>query len=737
MPIETKFHAPRQRKEWVERAELIQYLVSAHIKVVIIDAPAGSGKTILAAQWRASAMESRPFAWLSLDQGDNDPSRLWWYIVEALRRACPELEGEGTLPDPRGQDLDIEETVLPGLVNRLAALSGPVVLMLDDYHLVTESRCHQQMTFLLLHLPPTVQLVIITRSEPPLPLARLRAAGEMIELRGPELSFAPAEAASLVETVSAVKLSKPDLDVLVEHTEGWPAGLHLAALSLRGHSSPSDFVRQFTGSNRFVADFLAEEVLSRLPAEMRQFLARTAILDRFCAPLCDAVAGSADAADVIDILERQNLFIVPLDEIRQWFRYHHLFAQMLRGYLVRTEPDIVSALHGRASAWYRRSGSVGEAIDHALAAGDNTAAISLMASHWYAYVDSGQVATVRGWMRMLGDAAIAAEPVAAHCAAWAAALSGDRESVRRWIPVMAAARHEEPLPDGIRSLKSSVALLRCVYGFDGLRVMHESAETAVMLENDPTSPWYALARAALGFSLYLSGDAAAAEGALEQAVSSDSAIPTVHMLSLSILSLATVELGRLPRALALAHAARAVMTGTNLSRTPQGSLAYTAAGAVYAAQGRLREARTELEHAVNSRRRVPGISQWETIVATTMLARVLLDLGDGPGAAALVDEARLLLTSSPDGAEVQLARLDLVERRLARGSRATSLAQPLTERELVVLHQLQGPHSLREIGWELHLSANTIKTHVQAIYRKLGVSTRRDAVEQGRRAGLL
>ena len=279
----------------------------------------------------------------------------------------------------RAQVPDISELVLPSLVNELAALRAPVVVVLDDYHVISERSCHDQVAFLLSHLPPAVQLVLVTRADPPLPLARLRAAGEMAEVRAPELRFAPAEAATLVRTVAAVDLSEPDLADLVERTEGWPAGVYLAALSLRGHPSPSAFVRQFTGDNRFIVDFLAEEVLSRQPAEIRQFLTRTAVLDRFCAPLCDAVTGSANAAEIIDVIERDNLFVVPLDDNRQWYRYHHLFAQVLRGQLARTEPAIVPALHERASAWHRRSGSAEEAIDHALAAGDVAAAVDLIA----------------------------------------------------------------------------------------------------------------------------------------------------------------------------------------------------------------------------------------------------------------------------------------------------------------------------------------------------------------------
>lgn len=268
----------------------------------------------------ASTVEDRPFAWVSLDRGDDDPARLWLHVVSALQRACPQFDGVDFLRALHAPVPDISGTVLPGLVNELAELPAPVVVVLDD--VISDHSCHDQVTSLLSRLPAGVQLVLVTRADPPLRLARLRAAGEIAEVRTHELRFTTAQAAALVRTVAAVDLLKPDLADLVERTEGWPAGVYLAALSLRGHSSPTAFVRQFTGDNRFIVDFLAEEVLSRQPAEIRQFLTRTAVLGRFCAPLCDAVTGSASAAETIEIIERDNLFLVPLDDNRLWYRFH-------------------------------------------------------------------------------------------------------------------------------------------------------------------------------------------------------------------------------------------------------------------------------------------------------------------------------------------------------------------------------------------------------------------------------
>jgi LuxR family transcriptional regulator, maltose regulon positive regulatory protein len=736
--IETKLHAPAVREEWVPREDLVGYLAGcSSARLVLVEAPAGSGKTIAVAQWAASMLEERPFAWVSLDRGDDDPARLWLHVVSAVQRACPQFGGAGLVRALGAQGPDISGTVLPALVNELAGLAAPVVVVLDDYHVISDHSCHDQVALLLSRLPGGVQLVLVTRADPPLPLARLRAAGEVAEVGAPELRFTVAQAAALVRTVARVDLLGPDLADLVERTEGWPAGVYLAALSLRGHSSPGAFVRQFTGGNRFIAEFLAEEVLSRQPAEIRQFLTRTAVLGRFCAPLCEAVTGSAGAAQIIEILERDNLFLVPLDDSRVWYRFHHLFAQVLFGQLARTEPALVAVLHRRASAWHQRSGSAEEAIDHALAAGDAAAAVGLIADHWPAFMDNGQIGTVRGWLRWLGDDQVCADPVAAHCAAWCAALTGDPQSVRRWLPVLDSAEDNGALPDGIRSPRSSAALLRGSFGFDGIEVMRDAARTAAELENDPRSPWYALARTALGSALYLSGEPDAAAVPLTEALASAASISAARVAALSLLAVVRVEQGQTGQAQELVRTARQLVEDSDLAETQQGSSVWMATGAVYAAQGRTEEARTEFERALRIRRRWSGMTPWPVIDSMVRLAAVLSDLGERPAAAALAGEARqLLLTACPDGAQAQWDRLHRLERRLTR-PRPGVAGKPLTEREVTVLALLQSTLSLREIGHELYLSPNTVKTHARAAYRKLGVSTRQDAIARAHETGVL
>ena len=738
VPIETKLHAPAPRTEWVERPELTDYL-SAHAatKLVLVDAPAGFGKTTLMAQWRASAAERRPFAWVSLDPADNDPGRLWWHVISSVQRACPDFGGEDVLGTLRVQAPEFTATVLPSLVNALTALGRQVVLVLDDYHVITERACHQQLNFLLAHLPSSVQLVLTTRVDPPLRLGRLRAAGQLLDIRPSQLRLAPAHVAALVHAVSGVELIGSDLADLVARTEGWPAGVYLAALSLRGHPSPHEFIGQFSGDNRFIGDFLAEEVLSRQPPEVRQFLVRTSVLGRFCAPLGAAVSGVANPAEILGLLERDNLFIVPLDETRQWFRYHHLFRQVLRSHLARAEPDLVPALHQAASAWHQLHGSADEAICHAMASGDFRLAIDLIADYWFGYVSSGQVSTVHNWIRALGDGRIAASPLAAHCAAWTAAMSGDRQSARRWVPVIETAADEGPLPDGMRSLRSSAAMLRGAYGFDGLLVMRESAATAARLETDPTSPWYALARWALGYSLYMAGEPEAAARPLEEAARNEASLPLTRIVASATLALIAVEDGRLPRACELVHDALSLADRDDLRQTPSASLAHIAAGTVFAAQGQLDQARGELEQALQSRQGIAGSSPWPTFVATLTLGQVVLDQGNRARAERLAGAAREVLTELPDGADAQRARLEALEGRLASPRRAAVLAEPLTGREEAVLRLFDGDRSLRKIAKELYVSLNTVKTHTQSIYRKLGVSDRKDAVARGRDLGLL
>jgi LuxR family maltose regulon positive regulatory protein len=354
-------------------------------------------------------------------------------------------------------------------------------------------------------------------------------------------------------------------------------------------------------------------------------------------------------------------------------------------------------------------------------------------------MDAGRAATVRSWLRSLGDDNISTSPLAAHSAAWVAALTGDREAVWRWLPVVAAGGDQGPLPDGIRSLRSSAALLDGTFGANGLARMRVSAAQAVELETNPASPWYGVARSGYGAALYFCGEFEAASRQLEPLLLSGPSLALARLNASVMMSLVAVEQGRLGQAEQMADTARDMVADevAGLSQVPQASLAAIAVGAVLSAQGRFPEARDELEGALRARRRWSGVSPWPTVEVLLRLASVLLELDDQSGAGALLGEARDVLAAFPDGAAAQLDRLERLDRRLVGPPAAGLPAEPLSERERAVLQLLRGTLSAREIGQELCVSANTVKSHTRAVYRKLGVSTRHDAVRRGHELGII
>jgi LuxR family maltose regulon positive regulatory protein len=736
--VDAKTHVPEPRPEWIERSSLIRTLVdSRNARLVVISAPAGFGKTTLVAEWGASQDEDRPFAWVLLDEADNDPVSLWTTVVTSLNDAITGLDGDKLIGALKTETPDVERALLPRLLNALAARHEPVVLILDDYHVLHEPACHRQIETFIDRLPSSFQLALSTRTAPVLPLARYRASADIVEFDMGDLRFTREEAALFVRRISGLRLTDSDLDVLVERAEGWPAAVYLAALSLRESSDPAGFVRDFAGTNRLVIDYLSQEVLRPLPEEIRRYLFRMSIPDRLTASLGDAMSGTPNTADLLDYLERSNLFLVPLDDSRRWFRFHHLFRDVLHGELARSESDIVPVLHRRAGRWFADQGLVGDAIGHALAGGDHDNAAALLTRHWIEYVNVGRLATVRGWIESIGAARIGREPVTAICAAWVMALSGDRQATRHWLEVAQELPHEGPLPDGSPSVRFAVELIRAVFGFGGVPELLRSAETAVALEPDSTSRWYALARTVLGHGRYLTGDPDGAIGPLEDAAQSAAAVLTFRILALSILSLSLGELGR--SAVAGQHARTAVelVERAELAESATVTVAFTALGAVLAREGRYEEARPRLEHALIIRRRIVGLTPWPTLSTLLVLAEMSLDSGDQAAARAALHEAKDLVAAEADCGDHLRTLIVRLEQRLTGPPRRNPLCEPLTEREEAVLRLLRGDLSLREIGRELHVSSNTVKTHTRAVYRKLGVSSREDAIRRARDLGLL
>ena len=440
--LATKLYLPRLRPNVVSRPRLLERLNEGlHCKLTLISAPAGFGKTTLVSEWLAGG--TRPAAWLSLDEGENDPTRFLTYLVAALQTLAPTI-GEGVLTLLQSPQPPPPESILTALLNDLTTIKDQFVLVLDDYHVLDAKAVDQALTFLVEHLPPHMHLVITTREDPHLPLARLRARGQLTELRAADLRFTASEAAAFLNQVMGLSLSATDIARLSDRTEGWIAGLQLAALSMQGHQDVPGFIRAFAGDHRYIVDYLVEEVLERQPEPVRNFLLQTSILDRLSGPLCDAVTGQQEGQVRLEALERGNFFVVPLDEKRHWYRYHHLFAEVLSAHLLAEQPDQVATLHRRASEWYEQHGSMADAIRHALAAKDFPRAAGLVELVVPAMRPSRQEATLLGWLKALPDQLVRARPVLSVHYAGTLLVSGQLEGVEarlrdaeRWLDTKA------------------------------------------------------------------------------------------------------------------------------------------------------------------------------------------------------------------------------------------------------------------------------------------------------------
>jgi LuxR family transcriptional regulator, maltose regulon positive regulatory protein len=411
--VGTKLFVPRLRRGLVARPRLAERLGrGAESRLVLVSAPAGFGKTTLLAEWLApAAAEERSVAWLSLDESDGAAASFWTYVITALQVVVPGV-GTSALPLLQGARSPIE-TVLTMVVNDLTGAPHDVYLVLDDYHLVDGPDIQAGMAFLLEHIPPQLHLVVSTRADPALPLARLRAHGELVEVRAAELRFTIEEAAAYLNDAVGLDLAANDISTLSDRTEGWIAALQLAALSMQGLGDVAGFIAGFAGDDRYIVDYLVDEVLVRQSADVRGFLVQTCVLDRLCGPLCDAVTGQPGGKAMLESLDRGNLFVVPLDDSRRWYRYHHLFAGVLHAHLMDEQPDRVPLLHRRASQWYEGNGEPSAAIRHALAAGEVDRAADLVELAIPALRRGRQEATIRGGVDAIPDEVVGVRPVLA------------------------------------------------------------------------------------------------------------------------------------------------------------------------------------------------------------------------------------------------------------------------------------------------------------------------------------
>jgi LuxR family transcriptional regulator, maltose regulon positive regulatory protein len=734
--LATKLHPPAHRGGVVPRPFLLGRLSDGLTnKLTLVDAPAGWGKTTLLGEWRENEPSSVGFAWLSLDEADNDPVRFWAYVVGALQTVEPEL-GTPALMHLRNPGADAVEAVLTTLINETAGLATKVVLVLDDYHVVRSREIHEGVEFLLEHLPPTLHLVLSGRSDPPLPLPRLRARGELNEIRAEELRFTDEEAAALLNGVLGLDLDPEDVRRLQQRAEGWAAGLYLAALSLRGRPDPQTFIKAFAGDERHVIDYLGAEVLDGQSAEIRDFLLRTSILERLCGPLCDAVTGDQGSARMLVEIERSNLFLVPLDTKRRWYRYHRLFAGLLRHELDLREPGLAPILHRRASAWHRDEGTPPEAVHHTLAAGDLDEASDLIARHWNGFFNEGRLATVEGWLDALGRDAVLADPRLCVARGWVGLDRGRLDEAGSWIESASTGSLPAPMQDGTSSLESATAVLRTVHRFKigDVRGASKAALQALELEPEGTHFGRVVAHILLGVSLYWSGRPREAKAVLEEAAAlakqADNKLGAVY--ALGYLAVVHADLGELDEADELA--AEALLLSEDPGRREHfvTMLPYLARGKRERQTGELAEADEAIARAAELSRRGAGVLE---------IAWALLELAQARLSKELLEEARKLSAGSPDPGILRDLLSD-AERGLhppasPRPRKSSEPDEELSERELDVLRLMPTALSQREIGGALYVSLNTVKTHTKSIFRKLAVSNRAEAVERARELGLL
>jgi LuxR family maltose regulon positive regulatory protein len=735
--LRTKLQRPPVRGQLVARAALVEQLATGTHKLVLLAAPAGSGKTTLLAAWQQS---EGPFAWLSVDEWDNDPTRFWVHLVAAIRTVKPGI-GRKALALLQAPRTSVLEDILPALINELDEVEERLVLVLDDYHAVENAEVDEAITFLLDHSPPALRLVIATRSDPGLPLARLRARGELLELRAADLRFGPEESDRFLNEILGLGLDAADVMRLHSRTEGWAAGLYLAALSLRGRDDPVQFIRAFAGDDRHVVDYLGAEVLQRQPDAVRTFMLRTSILDRLSGPLCDAVADTTASGEVLKTIERANLFLVPLDGRRRWYRYHQLFRSLLFHELGRTEPQIIPTLHRRALAWYRAADSIPEAIHHALAADEVDEARELIARSWNTFFNQGRLNTVASWLDALPSDLVSGDARLCAARAWIALDHGRLDAVERWIDAAEAATSSGHDIDATASLDTAV--LRTVFWFKlgDIGRAHGAARRALELAPEEALFPRTVAQCILGITHYWSGERDEVVGALEaalglaQADGNDLAAGYV----LGYLSIVHAEDNQLASAEEVAERALAMSDAPGFVEHFVMMMAHLGRARMLQGRGELAEAETSAARALELGLR--GAGRVEIAAARVALAEVKHLRGARMPARELLHAAQVDLRDCPDPRVLENV-VAAAERRLrvaspGRAAPAGSSPVELTDRELAVLRLLDSDLSRREIGAALFVSLNTVKTHMRAILRKLGASGRREAVERARALGLL
>jgi ATP/maltotriose-dependent transcriptional regulator MalT len=698
----------------------------------MISAPPGFGKSTLLAQWAAA--DPRRFAFVSLEPSDNDPVELWTDIVMSVRQVVPSFGSslEPTLYSVGG-------TAVGPLVRRIAAemdqLTEPVVVVLDDYDVISNPACHTSIEALIAHPITQVHLAVSTQADPSIPLGRLRASGELVEIGGSDLAFTPAETEELLNDMAGLGLSARELAIVQARTEGWPVGLQLAALGLRASKERERFLSSFDGSNRHIVDYLTEMVLDSMDAGVRQYLLQTSILSKLSGPLCDAVTGREDSAAMLGMLQRSNLFVISLDDQRLWYRYHHLFGELLREQLGLTMPERVAGLHRAASAWFAEAGYLDDAIEHAIAAQELGAAANLVVSGWGSRVASGRLTTVLGWLGAFPDGYVTGSAPLSFISAWVNGLLGHYAAAYGSVEDMLATGSPGPLPDGSSSIEHAAALFRSMFSWTDVDELRNAARDVLGFRGELRPEFQAVAAFAIGLAEFLGGDYDKARGELRRAAELATALGAwvIATDALGFSAQVTLMQSRAEDAEALAVRSVEQARAHGLLDLPHAGYYLATLGAATARSGRLEEGDVLLALGIRQ------LESWAPLWAghaRLMRVPVRRQLGDIDGARALLDEARVMLARCASTGVIGDLVAPVAQALSASHRRGEELTD-LTDRELDVLRLLEQGLSQREIARELFLSFHTIHSHTKSIYIRLGVSTRERAIERAREQGLL
>jgi LuxR family maltose regulon positive regulatory protein len=696
-------------------------------RVVGVSAPAGYGKSTLLAQWARA--EDRRVAWVSLDRFDDDPAALLALLASAYVRVSP---GNADLvADMGGLGVSMLGRAAPRLASALRTSAAPFVFMLDDLHELRSPACHDVLSVVISGIPPGSQLVAASRSEQP-HLPRLRASGDTLELRTSDLAF-DAAATEQIFAHAHLRLTRETAAAVTERTEGWPVGIYLAAVIANDTDGEALTV---SGDDRYVADYLYRESLSQLPEGTQRFLRGTAVLDQQCAPLCDAVLGEPGAQDHLRRLEASNMFLIPLDRRREWYRYHALFREFLLGELRRVEPEIVTKLHLRAADWYESQGSPATALEHLFNTTEWERCVQLVTGLVLPTYKAGHVSTVQRWLSTLGDSAVESFPPLAVLAGWMAALTGQTAEAQRWAAILDAASFEAA-PVAGTSFDSARAMLRAAMCAAGPEQMMTEASFALAQE-PPWSPWRDTALYLCAEAHLLTGDVDRACVLFAESSSSAAAVANADclVLSESELALVAMDRGRWTEAAERVEQALTVIDEHRMHDYATGVLTFAAAARLAVYRGDSDEADRQITRAMRARLSCTFVLPFHAVGTRLQLAKVHLIRGEHSTARHLLREIDDILLRRPDlGALVD--RVSELRGLLTSSRQGQAAGGPLSPAELRLLPYLQTHLTLGEIGERLFISRNTVRTEAASIYRKLGVSSRSDAVVQATKIGLL